>query len=194
MNVDLLISNISKHISLTAEETTFFISLLQSRSLKTGEFLLREGEVCKYETFVIQGCLRSYYQDENGFEHTMDFSIEDWWSEDLYSFLTQTPSRSNIIAGENTDVLQISKFNLEILYQKIPKFERFFRLCFQNAYISQRERINLILSAPAEERYLLFSKKYPYSQKRFSQKEIASYLGITPQFLSSLKKKTQKLK
>ncbi|MGB4844460.1 MAG: Crp/Fnr family transcriptional regulator [Ferruginibacter sp.] len=189
MNFNLLLSNISKHISLTSEETDFFTSLIQLKSLAKGEFLLREGDVCKYETFVTKGCLKNYVVDENGFEHVLDFLIEEWWANDLYSLFTQTASKSNIKAIENSEVLQISKPDLEILYQKIPKFERFFRILFQNAYITQREQINLTISATAEERYLLFIQKKPYSVKRFSQKDIASYLGVTPQFLSALKKK-----
>ena len=189
MSFDLLISNISRHISLTAEEIEFFISLLKSRSIANGEYLLREGDVCRFESFVIKGCLKTYYLDENGFEHIIDFSIEEWWADDLYSFLTQTASKSNIKAIEDTDILQIGKSDLELLYQKIPRFERFFRILFQNAYIAQREQINLALSASAEERYHLFVKKKPYAEKRFSQKDIASYLGVTPQFLSTLKKK-----
>ena len=189
MSFDLLISSISRHISLNKEEIDFFTSLLKSKSLANGEFLLREGDVCKYESFVIKGCLKTYYQDENGIEHIIDFSIEEWWADDLYSLLTQTPSKSNIKAIEDTDILQISKTDLEQLYQKVPRFERFFRILFQNAYITQREQINLALSASAEERYLLFVKKKPYAEKRFSQKDIASYLGVTPQFFSALKKK-----
>ena len=189
MSFDLLISNFSRHISLTEEEIELFTSLLKQKSLASGEFLLREGDVCKYETFVIKGCLKTYYLDENGFEHIIDFSIEEWWADDLYSLFTQTASKSNIKAIEDTDILQISKRDLELSYQKIPKLERFFRILFQNAYINQREQINLALSASAEERYVLFLKKKPYAEKRFSQKDIASYLGITPQFLSTLKKK-----
>ena len=189
MNFDLLLSNISRHISLTPEEIAFFTSLLRQKSLNNGEFLLREGNVCKYESFVTRGCLKTYYLDENGFEHIIDFSIEEWWADDLYSLLSQTPSRSNIKAIEDTDIIQISKPDLELLYQKIPKFERFFRILFQNAYITQREQINHALSASAEERYISFIKQKPYAEKRFSQKDIASYLGVTPQFLSALKKR-----
>ena len=193
MNFDLLLSNLSKYISLTTEETEFFTSLLKSKYLAKGEFLLREGDVCKYETFVTKGCLKAYYLDENGFEHIIDFLIEEWWANDLYSLFTQTASKSNIKAIEDTSVLQISKNDLEILYQKIPKFERFFRILFQNAYITQRAQINSTLSIEAEERYLLFLQKKPYAEKRFTQKDIASYLGITPQFLSALKKKIRRV-
>ena len=193
MSFDLLLSNISRHISLTTEEIVFFTSLLNSKSIETGAYLLREGDVCRYSTFITKGCLKTYYADENGVEHIVDFLVEEWWADDLYSFFTETAATSNIKAIENTDVLQISKNNLELLYQKIPKFERFFRILFQNAYISQRDQINLILSAPAEERYILFLKKKTYAEKRFSQKDIASYLGITPQFLSTLKKKLRQV-
>jgi CRP-like cAMP-binding protein len=189
MNFDLLLSNILKHISLTPEEIEFFTSLLKSKPVKNGEFLLREGNICKYESFVVSGCLKTYYLDENGFEHIIDFSIEEWWADDLYSLLTQTPSKSNIKAIEDTEIVQISKPDLELLYQRIPKFERFFRILFQNAYITQREQINQALSASAEERYIYFIRQKPYAEKRFSQKDIASYIGVTPQFLSALKKR-----
>lgn len=192
MNTDLLIANLSKHISLTPEEITFFSSLLKPKTLAKKDFLFCEGEVCKQETFVVKGCLKAYYHDENGFEHVVDFLIEEWWANDLYSLFTQTPSKLNIKATENTEVLQISKNNLEILYQRIPKFERFFRVLFQNAFIAQRDQINSTLSLSAEERYLLFLQKKPYAEKRFSQKDIASYLGITPPFLSALRKKLSK--
>ena len=168
----------------------FFTSLLKSKFLANGEFLLREGDVCKYKSFVIKGCLKTYYLDENGLEHIIDFSIEEWWADDLYSLLTQTASKSNIKAIEDTDILQLGKTDLELLYQKIPKFERFFRILFQNAYITQREQINQALSASAEERYLLFLKKKPYAEKRFAQKDIASYLGITPSIFKHFKEKT----
>lgn len=193
MSFDLLLSNIAKHISLTTEEIVFFTSLLNSRSLETGTFLLREGDICRHESFITKGCLKTYYLDETGAEHIVDFLVEEWWADDLYSFFSGAASTSNIKAIENTDVIQISKNDLELLYKKVPKFERFFRLLFQNAYISQKNQINLMLSAPAEERYILFCRQKPYAEKRFSQKDIASYLGITPQFLSTLKKKMKRV-
>jgi CRP-like cAMP-binding protein len=193
MSVDLLVANISRHISLTEDELDLFISLLHSKTLKTGEFLLREGEICRHESFVTKGCLITYYTDKNGLEHIIDFSVEQWWADDLYSFFTQTASKTSIRATEDTEILQLSKNSLERLFVSIPKFERFFRLLFQNAYIAQREQINSTLSESAEERYLSFIRKKPYAEKRFSQKNIASYLGVTPQFLSSLKKKLKQV-
>ena len=193
MNADLLISSISKHISLRPAEIKFFKNLLLSKKLAAGEFLLQEGEVCRKATFVTKGCLKTYYQDNDGIEHIIDFSIEEWWADDLYSLLTETASTSAIRAIEPTEIIQIKKSDLELLYKQIPQFERFFRILFQNAYIAQREQINLTLWATAEERYIMFLQKKPYSEKRFSQKDIASYLGITPQFLSVVRKKLRQV-
>ncbi len=190
MNYESIIKNISKYITLTEKETEIFTSLLKYKAIKRKGFLLREDEVCRHETFVTKGCLRTYYVDQNGLEHVLGFSIEDWWAEDLYSFLTNKPARLCIDALEDTEVLQIEKLNLEKLYEEVPKFERFFRLSFQNAYIAQQERITFNLSSTAEERYLSFKNKYPYCEQRFPQKQIASYLGITPEFLSTLRKKS----
>ena len=193
MNIDLLISSISKHISLRPAEIIFFKALLLSKTLQAGEFLLKEGEVCRMATFVTKGCLKTYYLDNDGIEHIIDFSIEEWWADDLYSLLTQTHSTSAIKALEPTEIIQISKSDLELLYKQIPQFERFFRILFQNAYIAQREQINLTLWATAEDRYSMFLQKKPYAEKRFSQKDIASYLGITPQFLSVVRKKLRQV-
>lgn len=189
MNTSLLIINIARHVTLTPEEEAFFVSLLRPLTLKSGEFLLREGELCKYESFVTRGSLKAYYEDTNANEHILDFLIEEWWADDLYSFLTQTPSKTSVKTLEDTELIQISYADLEKLYATVPKFERFFRLLFQRAYISQRDQINQMLSVSAEERYRRFIQQKPYALKRFSQKEIASYLGITPQFFSILRKR-----
>ncbi|HBK88901.1 MAG: Crp/Fnr family transcriptional regulator [Cyclobacteriaceae bacterium] len=188
-SLDVLKDHLERKISLTLTEFDFLTSLLKSKSLKKDECLIRPGEICKYESFITKGCLKSFYEDDRGTVHIVDFCVEGWWADDLYSFFTQTPSRSTIMAIEPTEVLQISFRDLELLYEKVPKFERFFRLLFQRAYIAQREQINLMLSATAEERYRIFLQKKPYAEERFSQQDIASYLGITPQFLSAMKKK-----
>ena len=189
MNTDLIIQNINRHIQLNNTETDFFISILQTKKLRRKEFLLRQGETCKTENFIVKGCLRTYTIDENGFEHIVMFGIEDWWVGDLYSFLTQSPATYFIDALEDTDVLQISKLNLDRLFERVPKFERFFRLILQNAFIAQQQRINQNLSYTAEQRYLDFITKQPNLEQRLSQKQVAAYLGITPVFLSMLRKK-----
>ena len=189
MNDELLIRNIEKHIDLTEIETDHVRRKFKFKAINKKDFLLREGEICYSENFIVKGCLRLYSIDENGFEHVVMFGIEDWWVNDLYSFLTQTPSAYFIDALENTEVLQISKENLEKLYSEVPKFERFFRIMFQNAFVAQQNRINQNLFLSAEERYAEFINRYPHLEKRLTQKQVAAYLGITPVFLSMIRKK-----
>ncbi len=186
---DLLLHHIERHIHLSSGETDLFISLLQHKSLKRKEYLLQQGSVCKTENFIIKGCLRGYTIDDSGQEHIIMLGIEDWWVSDLYSFLTQSPASYSIDALEDTDVVQITKANLELLYRQVPQFERFFRIMFQNAFVAQQQRINQNLSSVAEERYHQFVQKYPGLEQRIAQKHIASYLGITPVFLSMLRRK-----
>lgn len=189
MDTTLILQNISRHIQLDQTETDFFISLLQTKQLKRKEFLLKQGDICKTENFIVKGCVRTYTIDENGFEHIVMFGIEDWWVGDLYSFLTQSPATYFIDALEETEILQITKPDLDKLYARVPKFERFFRLILQNAFIAQQQRINQNLSFTAEQRYLEFIAKHPNLEQRLSQKQVSAYLGITPVFLSMIRKK-----
>lgn len=189
MEFDLILQNITKHIILDKTETDFFISLLQPKKLKRKEFLIKQGDICKSENFIVKGCLRTYKIDDNGFEHIVMFGIEDWWVGDLYSFLTQSPANYLIDALEDTEILQISKANLDKLFERVPKFERFFRLILQNAFIAQQQRISQNLSFTAEQRYLDFITKYPKLEQRLSQKHVSRYIGITPVFLSMLRRK-----
>lgn len=186
---DLILQNIGKHIPLDPIEIEFFTSLLESKQIRKKDFLLQPGEICKTENFIVKGCLRTYSVDQEGVEHIVMFGIEDWWVGDLYSFLTATPAQYYIDALEDTYVLQINKQNLDLLYERVPKFERFFRLIIQNAFIAQQNRINQNLSFTAEQRYLEFVKKYPHFEQRIPQKQVAAYLGMTPVFLSMLRRK-----
>jgi CRP-like cAMP-binding protein len=192
MNISLILQNVGKHIQLSKTEADYFVSLLQQKTLKRKEFLLKEGDICKTENFITKGCLRTYTIDENGFEHILMFAIEDWWIGDPYGFWTQTPSTHFIDALENSELLQISKPNLDKLLETVPKFERFYRIVFQNALIAERLRINQNLSFTAEQRYLNFIEKYPNMEQRISQKHIATFLGITPEFLSMIRNKISK--
>ncbi|MFT3795501.1 Crp/Fnr family transcriptional regulator [Flavobacterium sp.] len=189
MDTDLIFQNINKHIQLDAIETDFFLSVLQPRTIKKKEYLLKPGDICRYETFVTKGCLRTYTIDDNGFEHVVMFAMEDWWISDFYSFLTQSPATYFIDAVEDTEVLQITKENIDRLYERVPKFDRFFRILLQNAFVAQEKRINQNLSFTAEQRYLNFIQKYPQLEQRLSQKQMSAYLGITPVFLSMLRRK-----
>ena len=184
-----IINNVKRFIELDDEELNLFTSLLSTKEYKRKEMLLRNGEVSKYELFIINGCVKNYTIDHNGFEHISMFAIEDWWTGDIASFTKETPTIFNIEALEDTEVIQISKSNLELLLDKIPKFEKFFRILYQRSLTTYIERNNQNISFTAEERYLTFIKKNPKFEQRISQKNIASYLGITPEFLSVLRKK-----
>lgn len=189
MRTELILQHINKHILLDQVETDYFLSLLQHQTLKRKSFLLKQGDICKAEYFITKGCLRTYTIDDNGVEHILHFGIEDWWTGDLYSFLTKQESAYYIDALEDSELLFITKENLDKLYNHVPKFERFFRLILQNAFIAQQQRINQNLSFTAEQRYLEFIRKYPNLEQRLSQKQVSAYLGITPVFLSMLRKK-----
>jgi CRP-like cAMP-binding protein len=184
----LILKNIAKHISLEKEEVSYFLSLLKEKTVSKKGMVLKAGEVCKEINFVQSGTLRAYYTDKVGKESTIMFAIADWWVTDMFCFINEKPSIMTIEALEESFILQLSKENLEKLYIKIPKFERFFRIIMQNAYIREQLRIIENLSLTAEERYYIFLEKYPKVAKQVKQKQIASYLGITPEFLSMIKR------
>lgn len=185
---DLIMANFAMHISLDAAETEYVQSILQHKTVKKNTVLLNAGDVCRSVYFVNRGCLRIYYTDATGLDHNTSFSPENWWAVDLASFYGQTPAFYSISALEDTDFFYISYDDLETLYERVPKFERFFRILTQNGSILYQRRITSNLSKKAEERYRQFQKRYPYLEQRITQKHIASYLGITPVFLSMLRR------
>lgn len=187
--MQLILNHIAKHIALSHEEQAVFLGLLEHRVFPKKSLLLREGDVCRYETFLLKGCVRVYSTDEAGVERVVMLGMEDWWVGDLYSFLSELPSSYAIEALEETEVLQISKANLELLYHEVPQFERFFRIMMQNAFVAQQRRIHQNLAESAEVRYTQFTQRYPQFEQRVPQKWIASYLGITPEFLSMLRRR-----
>lgn len=183
----LILQNISRHIRLTEEEQAHFVSLLTLKKIKRKQFLLQEGDVCRHSAFVTEGCLRSYTVDGNGFEHVLQFAPPDWWIADMYSILSQKPGNLYIDALENTQALLLSKTDQEQLYHDIPKFERFFRIITENSLVSSRQRLLDNLSLSAMERFSQFCGRYPSLIERIPQKQIAAYIGVTPEFLSKLK-------
>ncbi|KIO75722.1 catabolite gene activator protein [Pedobacter lusitanus] len=182
-----ILNNIAKHISLDKEETDHFISFLKPRKVSRKELILQQGEICKYINFVDSGILRAYYPDKTGKQSTIMFAVTDWWITDMFCFIHQQPAMLTIEAIEESIILQLSKESLDNLYIRIPKFETFFRIIFQNAYIREQLRTIQNLSLPAEERYQIFRDKYPQVIRQITQKQIASYLGITPEFLSMIR-------
>ncbi|MBL7922420.1 MAG: Crp/Fnr family transcriptional regulator [Bacteroidia bacterium] len=192
MDQALILKNISKHITLTKAEQEYFVSLLDSKYIKAKHFLLKAGEVCKESAFVTSGCLRGYTVDKEGVEHILSFAPKDWWMGDMYSMLSQKPGNLNIEALVDTEVIVLSKKNQEKLYEKVPKFERFFRIIVEKSLVAFQQRLMDNLSLTAQERYLKFCTTYPAIINTIPQKQVAAYIGVTPEFLSKLKAKTLK--
>ncbi|MES2275129.1 MAG: Crp/Fnr family transcriptional regulator [Bacteroidota bacterium] len=180
----LILNNITKHIRLTETEMQLFTSYLQPKKLKKKELLLQQGEVCKHSAFVTSGCLRGYSIDKNGTEHVLSFAPADWWMADMYSLISQQPGVLNIEALEDTEMLLLSKINQEKLYVEVPKFERFFRILAEKSLVANQQRLIDRLSLTGEERYKIFCNRYPTLINHLPQKQIAAYIGVTPEFLS----------
>ena len=190
---NLLRTHIEKRVQLTDEEFDVITKFFKPKKLRKKQFLLHEGEVCKNIGFVNSGCLREYTIDNKGSEHIIQFAIEDWWISDPNSFLSGFPSTYNIDALEDSEVLLLEKSEREKLLDSCPKMERFFRILTEANFVATQRRISDSLSTTAEERYLKFVKTYPKLIEQVSQNHIASYLGITPQSLSRIRKElTQK--
>lgn len=187
MLFDLLLENVSKFIHLESNEKEIFISYLKQKKLKRKQILLDEGEVCKYSAFVTEGCLRGFTVDKNGDEHVLSFAPPDWWIADMYSLISQKPGILTIEALEDTEIILLSKAHQEKLYIEIPKFERFFRILIENSLVANQQRIIDNMSLTAEERYKIFCKRYPTLIDTLPQKQIASYIGVTPEFFSRMR-------
>ena len=183
----LILENIAKHVSLTPEEQTLFLSKFETNTYKSKTILLNAGEVCKYSYFVNSGILRSFNINDNIVEHVLSFACEGWWMSDMYSFFSQKPGNLFIEVLEEAEVLSISKENQEQLYLEIPKLERFFRILIENSLVANQQRLMDNLSLPAEERFEKFTKKYGTLVHKVPQKQIASFIGVTPEFFSKMK-------
>jgi CRP-like cAMP-binding protein len=184
-----LINYFENFLPLTEEEKLFVQEVFKERKIKRRQYILQEGEICKYNTFVLEGCFRMYFVDEKGKEHNLQFAIENWWIGDIGSFHSEEPSKLYIEALENSVILQIEKQDQLKLFVDYPKFNRIFRVFTENALVSTQRRILQNISSTAEERYLDFLKRYPHFFNRISNVQIASYLGVTPEFLSTIRKK-----
>lgn len=192
MNIEPLIDYFSSYISLSGDEIATLESVFMQRNIKRRQFILQEGDVCKLNSFVVEGCFRMYLVDENGKEHNLQFAVENWWIGDIGSFHSGEPSRLYIEALENSTILQIKKDDQLKLFIEHPKFNRIFRVFTENALVSCQKRILQYISSSAEERYLDFVQQYPFFFNRISNVQIASFLGVTPEFLSTIRKKISK--
>ncbi|MEN3322311.1 Crp/Fnr family transcriptional regulator [Mariniflexile soesokkakense] len=187
MDIQPLLKYINNYISLTDTEIAFLESKISVRTYLKGQYVVQQGDICKYECFVLKGCTKTFYLDKEGQEHILMFSIEDWWTSDMGSFITQTPADFNVQCLENSELVMFSYDIIEDLYREIPKLERFFRQIIEKAFVASQKRIVRNFSLSAKEQYLYFREQYPLIEQRIPQYMIASYLGITKEFLSKIK-------
>lgn len=182
-----LLEHLAKTFSLNEAEQEQVKAKFHSRLYRKKQYVLQEGDVCNQMNFIVRGCLRSYKIDEKGNIYILQFATENNWINDLGSFHRIKPSALNIDALEDTVVLQISHDDFISLYQNAPKFDHIFRIIIENGFIHLQERLLHNISSTAEERYQSFLELYPHLTNRLSQVQIASFLGVTPEFLSRLR-------
>jgi CRP-like cAMP-binding protein len=176
-------------IPLSKAEKILVTELFKPRLYRKRQYVLQEGDICNHLNFIVRGCLRMYKIDDKGNNHIIQFGAENWWLSNIGSFHDQKPSELNIDALEDTMVLHISHENLLILYKTAPKFDRIFRVLIEKSFVSLQKRLLQNISSTAEERYLSFLQTYPDLSIRLPQTQIASFLGLSPEFLSRLRKK-----
>jgi CRP-like cAMP-binding protein len=187
-----LLNYFSRLIQLNKEEKELVMQKFRPRLYRKKQYALQEGDICRQMNFVVRGCLRMYKIDDGGGTHILQFAPENNWITDLGSFYTEAPSELTIDALEDTMVLQISHDHLITLYTEAQKFHRIFRVLIENSYVSLQKRLLQTISSTAQDRYQYFIETYPHLVNRLPQTQIASFLGITPEFLSRLRNKRSK--
>jgi len=169
-------------------------SFYRFKKVKKNEHILLEGQVCEFEGYVLEGCFKIFYEDENFREHILYFAVEDWWVLDIGSFVSGSPSKLNIQALEDSTILTIDRLHKEQLYTEMPKVEKLFRIMNQKSLAAMHLRMISMLYKNADQRYLEFNQKYPTLAQRIAQHQIAAYLGISHEFLSKVRKHLLKKK
>jgi len=188
-NYSNILNNIKRYVSINKDDEDQFLSIIRTNKIKRKSFIVQPNQVCLHQTYIIKGAFRSYFINDEGIEHTIQFAIEDWFISDFNSYLNQSPASLFVEALENSVVHQISYDDVEALCNKNPKFERFFRLVAQKSFAFSQRRILSNLGQSAEERYLDFFNLYPSIVERVPQYALASYLGMSAEFLSKIKKR-----
>lgn len=181
--------HLNNKVSLSQEEQDMIRNFLTPKKLRKNQYLLQEGDVCEYIAFVEKGALRAYTVDEKGKEHIIQFALEGWTISDLYSFMTREPATYNIDALEDSELVLISHQAQEEILKRLPKYETYTRLQLTGAYLAMQKRLTSIISQPVEERYKSFMAMYPDIAQRVPQHMIASYMGLTPETLSRVRRK-----
>ncbi len=186
MSFELLLKSIATRVSLNEEEQQTFTSFFRVKKLKKKTFLYQEGDIQQHIAFINSGCLRSYSIDKNGTEHILQFAPAGWWIADMQSLLNNAPSNLSIDAIEDSEVFLIKQSEIEDMYQALPQLERYFRILAERSLATSQQRLIDALSLTAVERYNNFCKRYPSLIQSIPQKYVASYIGITPEFMSKM--------
>jgi CRP-like cAMP-binding protein len=186
---EMLLKGIGEKVSLTDENIGILKPYFIPKKLRKRQYVLNAGDVCQYITFVEKGLLRSFTVDDEGNEHVVQFAIEGWWISDMGSFVSGKEALYNIEALEDSELLHLTKQSMEELLVKLPVMERFFRILMQNNIVSLQRRVIAYMSLSAEEKYLKLLEIAPDIMTRASQQHIASYMSITPETLSRVRKK-----
>jgi CRP-like cAMP-binding protein len=189
-----LLDYINRHTTspLTKEEEALIVATFQPRKLRKKQYFLQEGSVCKYGGFIVKGAMRQYSVDDKGVEHIVQLFIENWWASDRESAIMLTPSKYNIEAWEDTELLVITRAEMLDLVEKIPAIAQMTRIMDERSFIASQRRINSTISNTAEQRYAEFAANHPQFIQRFPQHHIASFLGITKETLSRIRKQSMK--
>ena len=191
---DIFFRSLKSKVDFSEADLDVIRDQLTPKKLRKKQYLLQEGDVCKFIAFVEKGVMKSYTIDEKGVESIIQFAVEEWLISDLFSFLTSEPATYNIDAIEDCELVLISKTAHEELLRTLPKYETWIRLQLTNAYIALQRRLTSIISLSLEERYQYFSTLYPELLQRVPQHMIASYMGLTPETLSRVRRKISERK
>lgn len=183
-----LINHFKEYLPLNEAELALMEGRVDSRKIKKKQMILQEGFVCKHYSFVVAGCFKLYGVDDKGYEHNLQFAAEGDWIADIGSFHSQKPSKLFIEAIEPSEIIQIEQRDLYFLYINIPKLDRIFKVIIENKFVELQNRVLQTFSSTAEQRYLSFLEQYRNLANRLPNTQIASYLGITPEFLSKIRK------
>ena len=184
-----LIPHIKKFCCIETEKLSLLESFFEQRTYRKKEILLNEGNRCYEKFFIVKGCVHLYYLKQNGIEQTTDFALENWWISDFMAFQTSSVALFSIRATEKTEVLCISAENQRELLNQVPELNAYFHLVFQRAYAASQVRLRLMFEFSKEELYRHFNQLFPEFIQRVPQYLLASFLGLTPEYLSEIRKK-----
>lgn len=184
----VLTEHFQKYLLLKEAELEMIADKASYRKIKRRQMILQEGFACRHYSFIVEGCFRMYGVDDKGVEHNIQFAAENDWIADIGSFHSQKPSKLFIEAMEASEIVQIEREALYFLYLNIPKLDRIFKVIIENKFVELQNRVLQNISSTAQQRYLNFLEQYPTLASRLPNVQIASYLGITPEFLSKIRK------